>query len=329
MIWNNLLTKHQTRHINKKHVALLLSLCIVARYGIINMRYFFNLGYIYSKQKLTKRKKIPMSGTIESHFRVTLTDIDYLLHMNNVAYLKYAECGLTYWALDTNLLHKLQKHNFSMVTSASTVRYRRQLLFNEKFTLGTRCIYWNEYFIIIKHSFINQKTKFVHAIVYVQIILTDGKTGKKYESIINSKKSNDTGGGDDGSNMDSYSEDNYKNKSKYKRVGLHCFDFYETIDDKWNDLYHCRNKIAKSLEFWIKTLENSKIEAKVESNELLKEKGNNILAYGGDDDVETEDNMIASLSKIIVGTTIVGVGCYVVYKLFNDDNNAINLIFQT
>ena len=304
MIWDFLKRSTYSLTIKKKHVAWLICLCVVTRYGIINIRYVFNFGLMFAENAFTKRKKIPLTGSSDVLYRVSLTDIDYLLHMNNTAYLKYAEFAQGHWGLDADILRKFKPHNMSSLTSALSCRYRRQLTFNQKFLIRTKIIYWNETKAIFKQSFINPQNNFLHCVVYREMIITDSKTGKKYDIETQRKRLKN------------------KNNDDTDRVGLYALDFYDELDNSTrdggngneSDLYHCRNEVPESIKCWMESIDNSKKEARIESEQLLKEYDNGRKIVNIDD--QDQSSMIG---KAVFATVVVGVGCYAVYKLFQDD----------
>lgn len=76
------------------------------RYGVPNLRYLlliFRDGYLRRNED-----NIP-AEMMEYEFTVTLTDIDPWLHMNNAAYLRYAEAARLAWIFSSFRKDQLQK----------------------------------------------------------------------------------------------------------------------------------------------------------------------------------------------------------------------------
>ena len=77
---------------------LKIGICCVGilglKYGVPNIRYFVQQSRsIYWN---TKENMMP-SDMLDFEFTVSLTDIDFWAHMNNAAYLRYAEVGRFAW----------------------------------------------------------------------------------------------------------------------------------------------------------------------------------------------------------------------------------------
>ena len=54
---------------------------------------------MFAENTFTNLKKIPLAGSADVLYRVSLTDIDFLLHMNNTTYLKYAQFAQGHWGI--------------------------------------------------------------------------------------------------------------------------------------------------------------------------------------------------------------------------------------
>eukprot|EP01084_Bolivina_argentea_P216371 367601_1 len=203
------------------------------KYGIPNMRYVaqvLNLGLITAMQK---GSMLPSDMT-DLEFTVSLTDIDFMRHMNNSAYLRYAEAARHQWFLRimNQIKNKLngKRNNINIPLIAISVKYRRECKFNDTFIIQTKAVYWDQCNIYLKQEFFNKKSKQMHCILYAKLGFV--KNGKFVKTM------------DD------------------EQGGFHSLEWYKEKGD-FDDVYKCRNELSDELKAWINHLTQTKLKSKL------------------------------------------------------------------
>ena len=190
------------------------------KYGVPNLRYFqqiTRLGYWNFQRDLMP------SDMVEIEFTVSLTDIDFNRHMNNAAYLRYAEAGRVAWF--RGLVSFFRDTAQSLALLGLSVKYRRECLAGDVITLQTKICYWDQCNIYIRQEFYHKKTGLVHCVMYCRFgLLQNGKLIKREQ--------------DD-------------------KAGFHAIKWYSDSDGHVND-YECREPMDESLKFLISHLRTIK-----------------------------------------------------------------------
>lgn len=101
----------------------------------------------------TARKRPPVSifEPVSLPMRVTLTDIDVSLHINNGMYFSLFDLGRFELMMRSGAWDVMRKNKWTPVVQAETITFRKSVLFNQKFTqetkligLDERCIYFEQ-----------------------------------------------------------------------------------------------------------------------------------------------------------------------------------------
>ncbi len=87
------------------------------------------------------------------NFRVSLTDLDTSMHMNNGVYLTLMDLGRLDIMICSGLWRIVLKKNLTPIASAIAIRYRREMRLGHAFTLQTRIIHWNDRTVVIAQTF--------------------------------------------------------------------------------------------------------------------------------------------------------------------------------
>ncbi|ETO33685.1 hypothetical protein RFI_03415 [Reticulomyxa filosa] len=173
--------------------------------------------------------------------------IDFWNHLNNAAYLRFAELARVNWFVRTNIWSFLRKkYKYNLVWTAVTLRFRREISAFETIEIHTRVIYWDKYNCYVEQKFVNpKKDNFVHCILYGQYTLTfKGKrvTPEVLENTIRNR----------GLLMVPWNLEGDLSTSH--------IDTWKDGDN--NELYECDLPLTKSLEGWIEFLTQSSAESK-------------------------------------------------------------------
>ena len=105
---------------------------------------------------LTASTRPPLSlpgSTSVLLFRVWPHDLDLSLHMNNGRYLTLMDLGRLDIMLGSGLWRAVLRHRWTLIASAITIRYRRELRPFQKFQLETRLINWDATLVVMEQTF--------------------------------------------------------------------------------------------------------------------------------------------------------------------------------
>ena len=99
---------------------------------------------------------------------VLLSDIDFMLHMNNSKYMREMDYGRIGMGMERGLHRALRKNKAYMVMAASSIRYRRSLGLFQRFVLRTRILCWDEGAFYVEQRML-QRDGFVSAIMLAKM----------------------------------------------------------------------------------------------------------------------------------------------------------------
>ena len=85
--------------------------------------------------------------------RVSLTDIDLNLHMNNARYLSMMDYARTHLLARTRLLGHILRSRWQPLVGAVWITYRRSLPLFERYTLGSRLVCWDDRWFYMEQTF--------------------------------------------------------------------------------------------------------------------------------------------------------------------------------
>ena len=197
------------------------------KYGVPNVRYFAQMIYLGARNTWNKGDILPCDDT-ELEFTVSLTDIDFMRHMNNASYLRYAEAARHdwFWKTMTQLRGKFGDSGYSVPLIAISIKYRRECKFNDTFVIKTGALYWDKCSLYIKQEFYNKSSGLLHCVLYAKLgLVKNGKFIKQLEK---------------------------------RRDGYYLLKWYNDIDDTKGNDYECRNEMSEDIKLWIQHLNHTK-----------------------------------------------------------------------
>ena len=104
-----------------------------------------------------------------------LFDIDYLGHMNNAAYLAHAEYARWEWTAETGALETMYKNNINFIATSVSIRYRKEILMNNKFEIHSILQSMNERHLYMYQTFRSVTNGRILAQVIVQAVVTQNR----------------------------------------------------------------------------------------------------------------------------------------------------------
>lgn len=99
------------------------------------------------------QRPLPLSQTLVLHMRVGPTDLNFGGHMDNVRYMALMDLGRSLWFSRTRLARLALARKLATPVASAQVRYRRELLFRDRFELHTRLSYWDEKWFFLEQWF--------------------------------------------------------------------------------------------------------------------------------------------------------------------------------
>jgi acyl-CoA thioesterase FadM len=94
----------------------------------------------------------------EVTFRVWPNDLDPLLHMNNGVYLTLLDLGRIDLTIRTGMAKIWKEQGVYAVVASEAIRFKKSLGPFSKFSIFTKCVYWDDKYFFIEQRF-EQKGK--------------------------------------------------------------------------------------------------------------------------------------------------------------------------
>lgn len=116
------------------------------------------------------------SKPFERDFRVSLTDIDLNRHITNSRYACFIDLVSVEFIIRSGTYKAIKDNNMNWLLVSSYKRYRRELLWNAKFTLRAKLVYIGKDSFYMEYQFI--KDNFVYCHVVDKFVFVKKKGGK-------------------------------------------------------------------------------------------------------------------------------------------------------
>lgn len=144
-------------------------------YVLFDVNYFIQYSLIMVRGFLRWRHmKRPLLEPDVTTGRCSLCDLDHMMHMNNVKYLRAFEFGRAAFGLKNRLWQKAKKLKAHLLISAQVVRYRRPVTLFQAFEIHSKIVYWEDRDVYIEQQLITVGDNFVRAVCMVKMTLVDG-----------------------------------------------------------------------------------------------------------------------------------------------------------
>jgi YbgC/YbaW family acyl-CoA thioester hydrolase len=127
-----------------------------------------------------------MTDPCHTHFRVWLTDLDVLMHMNNGKYFSLMDLARVDLMGRAGALKTLSKKGIYPVVASETMKFKKSLKLFQKFTIKTQVIGWDERNFFLEQQFLSQKKLVSLAYVKAQFLRKNGNkvsTKEIFESL--------------------------------------------------------------------------------------------------------------------------------------------------
>ncbi|WP_159572475.1 acyl-CoA thioesterase [Curtobacterium sp. 18060] len=109
-------------------------------------------------------------------FRVTLTDLDPLRHVNNGKYLSMLDLGRLDLMLRSGFWSAIAERGWYPVVSAQTITYKRSLTLGQRFELVTRVLGVDDRAVYLEQTFVRRGAVVARAVVQARFLRRAGGT---------------------------------------------------------------------------------------------------------------------------------------------------------
>lgn len=109
-------------------------------------------------------------------FRVTLTDLDPLRHVNNGKYLSMLDLGRLDLMLRSGFWGAIAERGWYPVVSAQTITYKRSLTLGQRFELVTRVLGVDDRAVYLEQTFVRRGAVVARAVVQARFLRRSGGT---------------------------------------------------------------------------------------------------------------------------------------------------------
>lgn len=152
-----------------------LILFLLALYVLFDVNYFIrNIILLLTGCLRWRQLKRPLLEPDVTAGRCMLSDLDYMMHMNNAKYLHAFELGRAAFGLKNKLWYKARKQAAYFLLSAQVIRYRRPVALFQAFEVHTKIVYWQDRDVYIQQELTTLKDNFIRATCMVKMTLVNG-----------------------------------------------------------------------------------------------------------------------------------------------------------
>jgi acyl-CoA thioesterase FadM len=120
------------------------------------------------------RRRLKLTDTVRTPFRVVPTDLDLLGHMNNGKYLSILDVGRLDLLIRTGVWDALRSRGWYPVVAGQTITYRRSLTLGQRFDLYTRLIGFDDRWGYVEQTFCVGTTIHAQAVVRTRFLKRSG-----------------------------------------------------------------------------------------------------------------------------------------------------------
>jgi YbgC/YbaW family acyl-CoA thioester hydrolase len=120
------------------------------------------------------RKRAQLLEKVSTPFRVSITDLDLLMHMNNGKYLSLMDLARVDLMLRSGALQVLNHNKIYPVVAAETIHFKKSLKLFNKFDIQTQIMGWDEKDFYLEQEFFRNGEMYARAIVKARMLKSGG-----------------------------------------------------------------------------------------------------------------------------------------------------------
>ncbi|PUB24919.1 YbgC/YbaW family acyl-CoA thioester hydrolase [Promicromonospora sp. AC04] len=136
------------------------------------MNLYFRLMML--RWRVRSRRRLELSETARTPFRVLPTDLDLLGHMNNGKYLSIMDVGRMDLLIRSGFWDVLRKMGWYPVVAGQTITYRRSLRLGQRFDLYTRLIGLDDRWGYVEQTICIGPTVYAQAVIRTRFLKQSG-----------------------------------------------------------------------------------------------------------------------------------------------------------
>lgn len=143
------------------------------------MNLFFRLFLLQLRiraRPVTGGRRPSLWDEVRTPFRVTLTDLDPLRHVNNGKYLSMLDLGRLDLMIRSGFWGAIAEHGWYPVVSAQTITYKRSLTLGQRFELVTRVLGVDDRAVYLEQTFVRRGAVIARAVVQGRFLRKTGGT---------------------------------------------------------------------------------------------------------------------------------------------------------
>lgn len=138
------------------------------------MNLFFRLLYVYLFSRYRQKQSI-LEECI-TPFRVGLTDLDILRHMNNGVYFSLQDLARVDYMIRAGAAKEISRRGWYPVVASEMIRFRRSLKLFQSFEIRTRLIAWDEKSLYLEHKFTSRDNVIAVGMIRARFLSKKGGT---------------------------------------------------------------------------------------------------------------------------------------------------------
>lgn len=102
-----------------------------------------------------RRSKVELFGICSTPFRVWLTDLDVLRHMNNGVYFSLQDLARVDYMYRNQSSPTIKANNWYPVVTAETLQFKKSLKLFQRFQIETEFLGWDDKNLFLEHRFMS------------------------------------------------------------------------------------------------------------------------------------------------------------------------------
>lgn len=136
------------------------------------MNLYFRLLWIFLFSRF--QPKLDYLEKCRTRFRVWLTDLDLLFHMNNGKYFSIMDLARINLLIRSGLAKVMRTNGFYPVLAGETIRFKKSLKLFTAFDVQTQTVGWDEKNFYLEQFFIVNDEIYAHALIKARMLHKSG-----------------------------------------------------------------------------------------------------------------------------------------------------------
>jgi len=121
-----------------------------------------------------RRSRLELWDTAVTPFRVTLSDLDLLGHINNSKYLAIMDLARLDLMMRSGWWDKFRRQGWFPVVAGQTITYRKSLKLGQRFEVESRILGMDERWFYVQQVFRSEGAAYAHALVRARFLKKSG-----------------------------------------------------------------------------------------------------------------------------------------------------------